>query len=84
MNPECPTWLGASQAYSKAYKMLHNMAMKGHVSKPQYTRSGLYRCSISEQMDGFIKALHKGEEEEVKHWLHLGYTYGWDKDATKL
>ncbi len=65
-----PSWAGASGAYSTAYRLLGMMAAKGHV-KRQW-RGGVY-CSLD--MDSFIEALGRGNEEEIKAKILVWRTY---------
>jgi len=64
-----PNWPGASKAYSNAYKILKNMASKGH-AKPGYWFRGIIQHGwSSNEMNDFIKALNEGDEEKVKGFI---------------
>ena len=72
-----PNWKGASELYSVAYRILERMARDGHGTAPRIhkrTLRVLRQGSTSTEMDTLIKALNKGDEEEVKGLL-LSYPY---------
>jgi len=64
-----PEWSGAQHCYSKAYKVLENMASRGHVTK------GRSQCFVSDEMTDLIKALDKGDEETIKGLLAYDHIY---------
>lgn len=57
-----PSWNGASGAYSRAYRILANMARNGHV------QSRMKPCSVSQEMRDYIHALNRGDEEQIKYY----------------
>lgn len=59
-----PKWPGASEVYSKAYRILEATARAGHVTQTKVR--GKVTCHVSEDMDRLIKALGRGDEEEIK------------------
>ena len=74
-NPECPTWLGASGSYNRAYRILEGMAKAGHVTPYLYGPVGRglrgrvimgMRQWVSDEMKDSITALNEGDEEKVK------------------
>lgn len=72
-----PEWNGASAVYSRAYRMLENMAKLGHA---QVTYMGVrtgHKVHVSEDMKNVIDALNSGSEERIKYQLLLGNQYGW-------
>lgn len=60
MTGNLPNWRGASGAYGRAYRILEGMARRGHVKKSHGC------CFVSQDMQDFIDALNKGNEEEIK------------------
>ena len=73
MEGNLPNWNGASVVYSKAYRMLGNMARRG-CSVRNYQRGG-YRCFVNDDMTDLISALSKGDEEKIKGLLLLTHIY---------
>jgi len=67
-----PSWPGASHCYKRAYRMLENMALHGHVR---------YRTPSSE-MDDLIEALDRGDEEKIKGLLMLYSDRGYETTET--
>lgn len=64
-----PLWPGASEAYSKAYKIMEAMARSGHVSRLNGIRSktkGPIQVFVSDELRAYQDALNKGDEERVK------------------
>lgn len=82
-----PNWKHSSEVYSRAYRILKNMACTGHVSKSFYQReqNHIYKTRyVSDEMKDFIEALNEGNEEKIKwHILknikHLGGLMMWYK-----
>lgn len=64
-----PAWNGAEAVYSRAYKVLENMAGRGHV-----TVLGM-RSHVSDEMSRLIFALNKGDEEVIKSLLLQTHIY---------
>ncbi|HEC72592.1 MAG: hypothetical protein ACTSW7_00630 [Candidatus Thorarchaeota archaeon] len=74
-----PDWSRANEVYSRAYRVLENMARAGHVSqiKPYFKNRKQKIYHVSDEMRNFIEALNEGDEEKIKwHILenikHLG------------
>jgi len=69
-----PNWPGASAAYSRAYRIMSNMARKGYVTPPIIGKRGrvLKSGHISQEMEDYVKALNSGDEETIKG-LNLQY-----------
>lgn len=65
-----PDWPGASDVYSKLYRRLERMARGGHVEVTWFR--GRARCRSSVDMDRIVKALDRGDEEELKGILVHG------------
>ncbi len=66
-----PKWNGASAAYTKAYRILEKLASRGHATPASgYYKRGKFiiDCpgTTTNEMDDAIKALNKGDEEEIK------------------
>lgn len=63
-----PNWKGADRVYSRAYRILGNMARDGHAHAPIFTRRGKMKRPgyVSLEMAGFIDALNDGDEERIK------------------
>lgn len=70
-----PSWRGASETYSKAYRVLDQMAADGHVSIRFWC--GKITCSPSQDMEDLIDALNKGNEEKIKGLLMLARDRGY-------
>jgi hypothetical protein len=74
-----PAWQGASECYSKAYKILANMAQNGHVKRHwiPYSKDhryvNQYCCYPSTDMTDLIDALNSGNEEKIKGMLLTDY-----------
>lgn len=69
MSSNLPSWSGADACYSKAYRILEEMAKNGHVTQSDYmlTRRRVIRyCVPSPEMEDWIDALNKGDEERIK------------------
>ncbi len=62
-----PNWPGASSCYSRAYRRLEEMAASGHVKYGYWM--GRAHCTTSQEMDDFIDALNRGDEEAIKSAL---------------
>ena len=79
-NGNLPVWPGADYVYSKAGRILEAMNRRGH-AKPGIcvpTKKGwktLHPGSVSEEMTRLIKALGKGDEEELKGLLLMDWIY---------
>lgn len=69
MSSNLPNWPGASEVYSRAYKVLENMAGRGHV-----TVLGR-RSHVSDDMNKLIFALNRGDEEVIKGLLLQTHIY---------
>jgi hypothetical protein len=69
MSSNLPNWPGASEVYSRAYKVLENMAGRGHV-----TVLGM-RSHVSDDMSKLIFALNRGDEEIIKGLLLQTHIY---------
>ena len=66
-----PEWQGADDAYRRAYRMLHNMAQRGHATPATgYWRRGRWVQTkagwVTGELDAFVDALNSGDEERVK------------------
>ena len=67
-----PSWPGADAAYSKAYRIMEQMAKRGHViecvpaRKRIKGRSTPLRVTVSDELQAYIDALNKGDEERIK------------------
>lgn len=59
-----PNWIGADGAYRRSYRILANMAKRGHVTQSWWR--GRCQCSVSDEMESLIDALNEGDEEKVK------------------
>jgi hypothetical protein len=70
MSSNLPNWPGASEVYSRAYKVLENMAGRGHV-----TILGKNTRLVSESMRLLIAALKDGDEEVIKGLLLQTHIY---------
>ncbi len=77
-----PIWKGASECYSKAYRILANMAQHGHVKRhwTNYSKKhgDQYCCYPSDDMTRLIDALNKGNEETIKGLLLQNYYMEYD------
>lgn len=75
-----PEWPGASAVYSKAYRVLENMARHGH-AKPAsgywHGKHWIQNCagSVSTEMSRMIDALGEGNEETIKGLLLMDWVY---------
>lgn len=64
-----PLWPGASEAYSKAHRIMEAMAARGHVSRLNGIRSkakGPIQVFVSDELRAYQDALNKGDEERIK------------------
>ena len=66
-----PSWPHASKVYSRAYRVLKNMVRAGCATAPVYTKGGKLKKQgyVSEEMNDFIDALNKGNEEKIKWYI---------------
>jgi hypothetical protein len=69
MSSNLPNWPGACEVYSRAYKVLENMAGRGHVMV-----LGM-RSHVSDDMSKLIFALNRGDEEVIKGLLLQTHIY---------
>ena len=69
-NPECPTWPGASKAYTRAYRILEAMRVRACKGK----KKGQWDWPIFDSIT-LIKALDRGDEEEIKGLLLMTHVY---------
>lgn len=78
-----PAWKGASECYSKAYRILEKMAQHGHVKKYwksfHFKNGDQYQCYPSADMTNLIDALNKGDKETIKGLLLQDYYMEYDK-----
>lgn len=79
MASNLPGWPGADTAYARAYVVLRHMAMSGHVDAVR-KGSRVVRCIPSTEMESFIDALNRGDEESIKAVNH-GYRETWLQPA---
>jgi hypothetical protein len=65
-----PKWPGASEIYSRAYRILEKMAQT-HVTAAIVSKRGkvLKPGKVSDEMRNFIEALNGGDEEQVKGYV---------------
>lgn len=80
-----PTWPGASEVYSRAYRTLEHMATNGHVKVGRYGPVGRgltgkvimgQQRHVSEEMAELIEALGSGDEETIKAVMWKRRVYG--------
>lgn len=64
MSGNLPSWPGADSCYSRSYVILAEMAKNGHVT--QTKNRFVTRCYVSPEMEDWIDALNKGDEERIK------------------
>lgn len=63
-----PKWPGASECYTRAYKLLETMANTSHITKV-HIRGNKQKCYVSAEMNNLISALDTGDEEIIKATL---------------
>lgn len=65
-----PNWPGSASCYSRAYRLLEQMAQSGHVERRRVPgKRKQFRCFPSEEMNELITALNDGNEEFIKGTL---------------
>jgi len=71
-----PSWPGAAAVYSKAYRVLENMARRGHATPPVKRRGKIVKPgTVSDEMEALIDALNRGDEETIKGLLLQTHVY---------
>lgn len=72
MSYNLPQWRGAEVCYSRAYRVLENMARNGHVRRAFFHG---WHCVVSIEMETLIKALDSDGEEQIKGLLLQTHVY---------
>jgi hypothetical protein len=69
MESNLPDWSGADGAYRRAAIITANMAKAGHVKR--IGRGEKAKCEVSADLQDYIEAMNKGDEEQIKALNHV-------------
>ncbi|MFO0449971.1 MAG: hypothetical protein ACK52I_15135 [Pseudomonadota bacterium] len=69
MESNLPDWPGADGAYRRTVIIIANMAKAGHIKR--IGRGEKAKCEVSADLQDYIEAMNKGDEERIKALNHV-------------